>query len=209
MHSPVGDLTISEEEGKLVSLDWGWGKDQLETPLLVKAKNELEEYFDGTRKIFDLPLNPPGTMSKPTDTAHFQLDGPIHPLDSGLSRTCRIVRSTYRQVEPIRSHASSQPIWRSINRQLSWLTFKDIYGGAFFGIVNTWNDGGFPVQGYKRTAGYELRLNMGSFYAYPTTISFTGAYGLDSVVFVNPLFPENSILNEPRWLYYFAMGFTF
>lgn len=60
-HSPVGDLTISEEEGKLVSLDWGWGKDQLETPLLVKAKNELEEYFDGTRKTFDLPLNPPGT----------------------------------------------------------------------------------------------------------------------------------------------------
>ncbi|MCH7548228.1 MAG: hypothetical protein IH969_01610 [Candidatus Krumholzibacteriota bacterium] len=101
------------------------------------------------------------------------------------------------------------PIWRGINRQLSWLTFKDIYGGVFFGIVNAWDDGGFPVQGYKRTAGYELRLNLGSFYAYPTTISFTGAYGLDSVVFVNPLFPENSVLNEPRWLYYFTMGFTF
>jgi len=60
MHSPVGDLAISEEEGKIVSLDWGWGMDQVETPLLVKARKQLDEYFDGTRKSFDLPLNPAG-----------------------------------------------------------------------------------------------------------------------------------------------------
>ncbi len=61
MHSPVGDLTISEEAGRIVSLDWGWGMIQTKTPLLKKAKAELEEYFDGKRKKFDLPLAPHGS----------------------------------------------------------------------------------------------------------------------------------------------------
>lgn len=61
MHSPVGDITVSEEEGKIVSLDWGWGMTQKKTPLLLKAKEQLGAYFDGTLKKFTLPLRPPGT----------------------------------------------------------------------------------------------------------------------------------------------------
>jgi methylated-DNA-[protein]-cysteine S-methyltransferase len=61
MHSPVGDLTLSEEDGALVAIDWGWSPVQAETPLLRRAKAQLEEYFDGTRHAFDLPLEPAGT----------------------------------------------------------------------------------------------------------------------------------------------------
>ena len=61
MHSPVGDLTISEDGGAIVSLDWGWGAIQTDTPLLLKAKDQLERYFDGDRSKFALPLIPHGT----------------------------------------------------------------------------------------------------------------------------------------------------
>ncbi len=63
MHSPVGDLTVTEEDGALVSLDWGWVPEewQSETPLLSQAISQLNEYFDGDRLDFDLPLNPPGS----------------------------------------------------------------------------------------------------------------------------------------------------
>ena len=61
LHSPVGDITVSEDGGKVVALDWGWGKEQTETPLLKKAKQQLESYFDGKLKKFSLPLNPDGT----------------------------------------------------------------------------------------------------------------------------------------------------
>lgn len=61
LHSPVGDLTISEEDGRIVSLDWGWGMTQEKTPLLEKAKSQLEDYFDGKLKKFELPLHPVGT----------------------------------------------------------------------------------------------------------------------------------------------------
>lgn len=61
VHSPVGDLTISEEDGKLVSLDWGWSPFQEENELLLKTKFLLDQYFDGEDPKFDLALNPHGT----------------------------------------------------------------------------------------------------------------------------------------------------
>lgn len=61
LHTPIGDVTVSEEDGVIVSVDWGWGRDQTETPLLRRACNQLHDYFDGTRTAFDLPLAPVGT----------------------------------------------------------------------------------------------------------------------------------------------------
>ncbi len=61
LHSPVGDLAISEEDGAIVALDWGWGSGQARTPLLISVKERLEAYFDGKPENFDLPLAPQGT----------------------------------------------------------------------------------------------------------------------------------------------------
>jgi methylated-DNA-[protein]-cysteine S-methyltransferase len=61
LHSPIGDLTLSEETGTIVALDWGWTRDQTETTLLHEAKRQLERYFDGELRDFDLPLAPAGT----------------------------------------------------------------------------------------------------------------------------------------------------
>jgi len=101
------------------------------------------------------------------------------------------------------------PIKRRINRQIAWLTLKDIYGGIFFEAANAWPNAKVGVNDFKRSVGGELRLNMGSFYAYPTTVMFSAAYALDSAEFRNPLFPDNTVLNDPQWRYYFTMGFTF
>ena len=56
MHSPIGDLTIFEDEGEIVAIDWGWVPDQKATPLLKDAKRQLDDYFDGALETFDLPL---------------------------------------------------------------------------------------------------------------------------------------------------------
>ena len=60
LHTPVGDLTISEEDGAIVAVDWGRGRDQDETPLLAAAADQLMRYFDGELQRFDLPLRPSG-----------------------------------------------------------------------------------------------------------------------------------------------------
>jgi methylated-DNA-[protein]-cysteine S-methyltransferase len=59
--TPLGPLTLSEEDGAIVALDWGTGRDQAETPLLLEAREQLQDYFDGQRPSFDLPLAPFGS----------------------------------------------------------------------------------------------------------------------------------------------------
>lgn len=61
LHSPVGDITVFEQDGAIVSLEWGWVPYQDPSPLLEGAQEQLQAYFDGALKAFDLPLAPAGT----------------------------------------------------------------------------------------------------------------------------------------------------
>ncbi len=107
------------------------------------------------------------------------------------------------------------PIWRQINKQASWLTFKDLYGGIFYEVASAWNNGNLPTddpdipRDYYSTVGGELRLNLGSFYTYPTTVNFMAAYALDEAVYINPILGVPSVFYDPQWRYYLIMGFSF
>lgn len=61
LHSPVGDLTLFEDAGDLVALEWGWGSVQTPTTLLQRAVAFLHTYFDGRHDVMTLPLRPQGT----------------------------------------------------------------------------------------------------------------------------------------------------
>jgi methylated-DNA-[protein]-cysteine S-methyltransferase len=61
LHSPFGDISVSEDDDAIVSIDWGWGSDQQETALLRRARTQLLAYFDGALTDFELPLAPFGT----------------------------------------------------------------------------------------------------------------------------------------------------
>lgn len=61
LHTPLGALTFSEEDGAIVALDWGWGRDQDESGLLTRARDQLHEYLDGERQQFELPIRPGGS----------------------------------------------------------------------------------------------------------------------------------------------------
>lgn len=61
LHTPIGDVTVSEDDGAIVALDWGWGRDQTETALLCRAREQLHAYFDRSLTTFALPLAPAGT----------------------------------------------------------------------------------------------------------------------------------------------------
>ena len=62
--SPLGMLEITEEDGALVSILFVSSSippTPPSSPLLSKAKKEMEEYFRGKRSSFTLPLSPKGT----------------------------------------------------------------------------------------------------------------------------------------------------
>lgn len=53
--TPTGPFTLVEEEGALVRAFWGEG-DGAATALLAEAVAQVEAYFDGGLRDFDLPL---------------------------------------------------------------------------------------------------------------------------------------------------------
>jgi len=61
LHSPIGDISVAEDAGAIVAVDWGWGRDQDGTPLLRRARDQLHAFLDGDLTEFDLPLAPAGT----------------------------------------------------------------------------------------------------------------------------------------------------
>ena len=61
LHTPVGDISVAEDDGAIVSVEWGWSRDQDQTALLTRAREQLDAYFDGTARAFDLPLAPEGS----------------------------------------------------------------------------------------------------------------------------------------------------
>jgi len=63
LKTPLGDLTVFEDDGALVAVDWGRaGGGGTETPVLKRARAAFEAYFAGRKNAFDgLPLRPGGT----------------------------------------------------------------------------------------------------------------------------------------------------
>ena len=61
LHSPLGALTVFEDAGAIVVLEWGRAPAAETSPLLDEAKRQLDSYFGGRLRVFDLPLQPRGT----------------------------------------------------------------------------------------------------------------------------------------------------
>lgn len=64
--SPLGSMLLGASKNALTSLSFG---DSIEShlsnqnsPVLIQAQRELDEWFAGTRRLFTLPLEPAGTV---------------------------------------------------------------------------------------------------------------------------------------------------
>ena len=61
VHSPLGPLTLVEDDDAIVALEWCWTREMTKTSLLSFASDQLVNYFNGDLTKFSLPLAPSGT----------------------------------------------------------------------------------------------------------------------------------------------------
>jgi hypothetical protein len=72
------------------------------------------------------------------------------------------------------------PLINNIDLRVLQLYFDKLYASVFADMGNTWSGPTVPtLNSFKKDVGVELRLESFSFYAYPTRIFVSGAYGLD------------------------------
>ena len=62
VHSPIGPLTLECSDIAITALRFGASVETSDHYLLEDAATQLQEYFAGERREFDLPLSPVGTI---------------------------------------------------------------------------------------------------------------------------------------------------
>lgn len=61
MNTPVGQIGVREDAGRITRLTWDLVAEGEVTPLLFEALTQLAAYFDGRLTTFDLPLQVGGS----------------------------------------------------------------------------------------------------------------------------------------------------
>ncbi|MDF2179661.1 methylated-DNA--[protein]-cysteine S-methyltransferase [Aliiglaciecola sp. CAU 1673] len=64
LDTPIGLLAIREQDDAICAIEFVETMDSepVNTPLLLEAKKQLQDYFNGSRKAFNLPLKAKGTL---------------------------------------------------------------------------------------------------------------------------------------------------
>lgn len=85
------------------------------------------------------------------------------------------------------------PVFEQIGKQFFSLYLDKLYGALFLEAGNAWAESPLNLEGFKKDAGLELRLEGVSFYTYPIRAYLEGAYGFDNAD------------RDDRWKYYLGV----
>lgn len=73
------------------------------------------------------------------------------------------------------------PLFRNIDGRLGHIYLDKIFLGLFGDLGNAWNGKIPALSTFKKGAGMEVRIQMNSYYLFPTNLFFSAAYGFDKV----------------------------
>jgi hypothetical protein len=100
------------------------------------------------------------------------------------------------------------PIFNKIDIRVAQLYFDKLYFSLFGDFGNAWTGVSPTLQDFKKDIGAELRLQAFSYYAFPTSIFLSAAYGFDrfSRKFVDT---GQTVTYGKEWAFYFGVLFGF
>ncbi len=98
--------------------------------------------------------------------------------------------------------AYRMPIWWDIDFSIAPLYFDKLFLGVFLDYGDAYDGKNFQFSQFKKAAGIQIRLDMFSFYSFPTRVFFDAAYGFDE-------FRNRGIRYGREWRYYFGITFGY
>lgn len=101
------------------------------------------------------------------------------------------------------------PLVHNIDARFLHFYFDKLYASVFADIGNAWSGSTPNLRQFKTDIGAELRLESFSWYAYPTRLFISGAYGFDEVTRY-AFSDQSTIVNYPKeWRFYLGILFGF
>ncbi len=98
------------------------------------------------------------------------------------------------------------PLFRNIDARAGHLYLDKIYFSVYGDLGNAWT-GDFPsLNTFKKGAGAEVRIQMNSYYLFPTDIFFNAAYGFDKF---NRIVNNETLTYGKEWRFYGGILFGF
>ncbi|MBN1465099.1 PD40 domain-containing protein, partial [candidate division KSB1 bacterium] len=137
-----------------------------------------------------------GYIDRPIDSFFYFFAGGMpglrgYPFYAIEGRKMLLGRLTYRF-----------PLFSHLQKQLLHLTTDKLFLSAFFEYGNAFDEDKIVWQKFKRVLGGGLRMQLFSFYGFPTALAFDAAYGLDEQEIEGYVFGN-------EWRYYFTLLFDF
>jgi Tol biopolymer transport system component len=100
------------------------------------------------------------------------------------------------------------PIFEDIDKRIYHIYLDKIYGSIYFDFGNAWQSKAVKLSNFKKGVGAELRVQMNSFYMFPTSLFVNVAYGFDEFKRQN-IFTKETIKYGKELLIYFGILFGF
>lgn len=152
------------------------------------------------RHTLSLSLRAAGVIGKTVDSFFDMYAGGLtgmrgYPFYSLGGNTAASATLTYRF-----------PISRSLDMRILQIYFKKLFVSGFVDVGNAWTGRVPAMRDWKSDAGFELRLEGFSFYAFPTRFFFSGAYGFDEF---QRTFEGVTVRYGREWRWYFGILFGF
>jgi hypothetical protein len=101
-------------------------------------------------------------------------------------------------------------LFENIDWQIFNLYFDKLYLGVFYDYGNAWTGGYASLEDFlsdfKKGAGTEIRLQMSSYYLFPTALFFNASYGFDTV---NKVVDSGVATYGKEWRFYGGILFGF
>jgi outer membrane translocation and assembly module TamA len=211
---PKIDSEINPSEGREISVEYGFNSDKIFKDFSFQAGTIQEiynqynyhklifhwrEYISASsfieRSALSLGLQS-SFIGRPVDDFLYNFAGGL-PGIRGYSfysidgRKMVIGNAVYRF-----------PVYSSIGRQLGFCYFDKLYASAGYYGGNAWDKGWIKINHLKHAVDFGLRLDMFSFYVYPTKIAFDAAYGFND-------FPVFGKTEGKEWKFYCTMLFGY
>jgi len=98
------------------------------------------------------------------------------------------------------------PLFKNIDARFGQVYVDKAFISFFCDIGNAWTGSTPSLNNFKKGAGAELRIMMNSFYIFPTSVFFSGAYGFDQF---KRTINDKTITYGKEWRFYGGISFGF